>query len=148
MWVGIRFAIFTGGQFWPSGIVIASVSVCINHLLLCMITIHLFNMQSPNLDQTCKTPWLRFLLFWGKSTLIFKAKFKFKVKIYPILSLSIHNSSAAKPRITKFRQKIQNILVKIPIFIFILFYFIFFFFLGGGGGGGNWPWYLRSHFPA
>ena len=29
------------------------------------ITHHLMKLQSPNLDQRCKTPWLRPLLFWG-----------------------------------------------------------------------------------
>ena len=64
--------IFTRGQFWPSGIVIvrvcvcACVCVCINHLLLGTIIIrHLFKLGSLNLVQRSKTPWLRFLLFWG-----------------------------------------------------------------------------------
>ena len=47
-----------------------------------------FKPGSPNLYQRCKTPWSRSLLFWEWLTLTFKAKFNFKVKIYPILSLS------------------------------------------------------------
>ena len=63
--------IFTRGQFWPSGIVIApvcvsvSVCVCINHLLVRTITHQPFKLESPNLKHRCKTPWLRCLLFWG-----------------------------------------------------------------------------------
>ena len=65
--------IFTRGQFWPSGIVVAcvcvcvcvSVRMCVNHLLVRAITRDLFKLGSPNLDQRCKRPWLRSLLFWG-----------------------------------------------------------------------------------
>ena len=65
--------VFTRGQFWPSGIVIACVcvcvgvcvSLCVNHLLVRTITQDPFNLGSPNLDQRCKRPWLRSLLFWG-----------------------------------------------------------------------------------
>ena len=32
---------------------------------VCAITHHPFKLGSPNLDQRCKTPWLRSLLFWG-----------------------------------------------------------------------------------
>ena len=60
-------ALFTRGQFWPSGIVIAcvcgSVCVCINHELVRTITHRPFKLGSPNLDQRCKTPWFRSLLF-------------------------------------------------------------------------------------
>ena len=42
-----------------------SVRVCGNHLLVCAITHHPFKLGSPNLDHSCKRPWLRSLLFWG-----------------------------------------------------------------------------------
>ena len=61
-------------QFWPSGIVITCVSVCVrvyvfvslcvNHLLVRTITRDPFKLESPNLDQRCKRPWLGSLLFW------------------------------------------------------------------------------------
>ena len=67
--------LFTRGQFWPSGIVIACVCgsvcpcvcmcVCINHELVRTITHRPFKLGSPNLDQRCKTPWFRSLLFLG-----------------------------------------------------------------------------------
>ena len=61
--------VFTRGQFWPSGIVVACICVsvcpCINHLLVRAITRDPIKLGSPNLDQRCKTPWLRCLLFWG-----------------------------------------------------------------------------------
>ena len=59
--------IFTRGQFWPSGIVVAcvcvSVSLCVNHLLVRAITRDPFKLGSPNLEHRCKRPWLRSLLF-------------------------------------------------------------------------------------
>ena len=59
--------IFTRGQFWPSGIVVACVCVClsVNHQLVRAITHQPFKLESPNLDQRCKRPWLRSLLFLG-----------------------------------------------------------------------------------
>ena len=41
------------------------VCVCGNHLLVRAITCHPFKLESPNLDQNSKTPWLKSLLFWG-----------------------------------------------------------------------------------
>ena len=47
-----------------------------------MITCHLFKLESPNVDQKCKTPrGLRSLLFGGSLILTFKVKFNSKVKI-------------------------------------------------------------------
>ena len=43
----------------------ASVRVGVNHELVRAITCHWFQLESPNLNQTCKTIWLRSLLFWG-----------------------------------------------------------------------------------
>ena len=42
-----------------------SVRVCINHGLVRTITHHSFKLESPNLEQRCKRPWLRSLLFLG-----------------------------------------------------------------------------------
>ena len=39
--------------------VCVSVCVCGNHMLVCMITHHPFELGSPNLDHRCKRPWLR-----------------------------------------------------------------------------------------
>ena len=67
------FRLFTRGQFWPSGNVIACVCLsmcpcvrpCVNPELFHAITCHTFKLESPNLHQKCKTPWLRSLSFWG-----------------------------------------------------------------------------------
>ena len=42
-----------------------SVCVCINHLLVRTITHQPFTLESPNLDESRKTPWSRCLLFLG-----------------------------------------------------------------------------------
>ena len=57
----------TWGQFWPSGIFVwcVCVRVSVNHKLFRIINHQLFNLVSPNLDQRCKRPWLRSLLFCG-----------------------------------------------------------------------------------
>ena len=39
--------------------------LCVNLGLICMITWHPFNLESPNVDWKSKTSWLRSLLFWG-----------------------------------------------------------------------------------
>ena len=61
--------LFTQGQFWPSGIVVACVCMCvrvsINHELVHAIIHQPFKLGSPNLNQRCKRPWLRSLLFCG-----------------------------------------------------------------------------------
>ena len=58
-------------------------SVCVNHLLVHKITCDLFKLGSPNLDQTCKGPWLRSPLCWkaidrpwpSRSNLRYKSNF-------------------------------------------------------------------------
>ena len=59
--------IFTRGQFWPSGIVVACVCLCVRLSVCAVITClhHPFKLGSPNLDHRCIRPWLRPLLFWG-----------------------------------------------------------------------------------
>ena len=63
------WSLFTQGQFWPSCIVVTcvcvSVCLCVNHLLVRAITWDPFKLGSPNLDQRCKRPWLKSLLFCG-----------------------------------------------------------------------------------
>ena len=67
----ISLPVFTRGQFWPSGIVVACVCVsvcvclCVNHEFVRAITLRPFKLESPNLEHRCKTPWLRSLLFCG-----------------------------------------------------------------------------------
>ena len=88
---------FTRGQFWPSGIVVAcvcvclsvclSVCLCVNHLLVRAITRDLFKLGSPNLDQRCKRPWLRSLLFSGPIDLDLQGQIKLKSQNLPHFEL-------------------------------------------------------------
>ena len=57
------------GYWWP-GALVACVSVyvclCVNHELICMITSDPFKLESPNLDQKCKIPWVKIpIVLWG-----------------------------------------------------------------------------------
>ena len=61
---------------------------CVNHELVRAITHDPYQLGSPNLDRKCKRPWLRSLLFLGVIDLDLQGQINFKVKIYPILSLS------------------------------------------------------------
>ena len=97
------------------------------------ITRDTFKLRSPNLDQRCKTPWLRCLLFFfffvffffvcvcvcvgggGVSTLTFKVKFNSKVQTSLFWVCLHHNSSPIQARIITFGPKVQNTFVKIPI---------------------------------
>ena len=90
---------FTRGQFWPSGIVVAcvcvsvcpcvrvSVCVCVNHGLVRTITHHSFKLESPNLEQRCKRPWLRCLLFLGMIDLDLQGQIHFESQILPHFEL-------------------------------------------------------------
>ena len=72
IFITIVLIIFTRGRFWPSVIVVACecvffcpfVRLCVSLELVCAITFHLFKLESPNLVQKCKTPWLKSLLFF------------------------------------------------------------------------------------
>ena len=57
----------------------ASVCPCINHLFVRAITRDPFKLGSPNLNQRCKRPWSRSVLFWGakkisRSNLTYKSE--------------------------------------------------------------------------
>ena len=62
---------FTAASFYPRPVLVfgycrclrRSVCVGVNHGFVHAITCHLFKLESPNLNQKCKTPWLRSLLF-------------------------------------------------------------------------------------
>ena len=83
----LEFSIFTRGQFWPSGIVVACVRVCVclsvrvyvNHLLVRTIIRDPFKRGSPNLVQRCKRPWTGFVewstLTFKRSNLTWNSKF-------------------------------------------------------------------------
>ena len=107
--------LFTWGQFWPSGIVIAPVCVsvsvcvyvcvCINHLLVRTITHQPFKLKSPNLKHRCKTPWLRCLLFWGVIDLELQGQIERESRILPhfelVRTITCHPFKLESPNLDK-----------------------------------------------
>ena len=67
--------------------VCVSVCVCINHELVPTITYPPFKLGSPNLDQRCKTPWFRTLLFLGMIDLDLQGQIKLESQILPHFEL-------------------------------------------------------------
>ena len=131
--VAVTF-VFTQGQFWPSSIVVACfclcVRVCINHLLVHMITWDPFKLRSPNLNQRCKTPRLRSLLFRGTINFDLQCQIlTLKVKFYPILSLMFGRTKTHHP----FKLESPNLdqMCKTPWLSSLLFVFSY------GGRGSN-----------
>ena len=79
---------FNWCQFWPPGFAVACVcfrTTCVNKFV-CVITYHPFRLWSPNLDQACKTTWLR-LCCLVRLTFTSKVKLNSKIKIYPLFEL-------------------------------------------------------------
>ena len=96
--VHFKFGVFfTRGQLWPSGIVVACVCLCVcvcmcvcvsvNHQFVRTITCHPLKLQSPNLDQKCKRPWLRSLLFLGFIDLDLQGQIELKSQNLPHFGL-------------------------------------------------------------
>ena len=81
----------TRGQFWPSGIVVACVCVCVclsvNHQLVRAVTHQPFKLERPNLDQRCKSPFLRSLLFFGTTDLEVQGQIELKCQNLPHFAL-------------------------------------------------------------
>ena len=67
--------------------VCVSVCVCINHELVRTITHRPFKLGSPNLDQRCKTPGFRTLLFSGMIDLDLQGQIELESQILPHFEL-------------------------------------------------------------
>ena len=63
------------------------VCVSVNHQFVRTITCHPLKLQSPNLDQKCKTPWLRSLLFLGFIDLDLQGQIELKSQNLPHFGL-------------------------------------------------------------
>ena len=63
------------------------VCVSVNHQFVRMITCHPLKLQSPKLDQKCKTPWLRSLLFLGFIDLDLQGQIELKSQNLPHFGL-------------------------------------------------------------
>ena len=119
--------IFTRGQFWPSGIVVACVcvclSVCVNQLLVRAITRDPFKLGSPNLDRRCKKTLVKVpIVLGGNWPWPSRSNLTSNTEFTPFWACPDHNSLPIQARITKFGPEVENSLVKVPIVL-----------------GGNWP---------
>ena len=103
--------------------------VCINHLLVRTITHQPFTLESPNLDERHKTPWLRCLLFLGVIDLDLQGQIQLESRILPhfelVRTITFHSF---KVRITKFGPEMHLSTVKKPIV-----------------WGVDWPWSAMSN---
>ena len=135
-------AIFTRGQFWPSGIVVACVCVCV---CVCVcLSVCLSVCQSlacpgdnsgpvqariakfgPKMQKTLvKVP----IVFGGNWPWPSRSNLTSKSEFTQFWACPDHNSLPIQARITKFGPEVENSLVKVPIVL-----------------GGNWPRPSRSN---
>ena len=61
--------------------------VCVNHGLVRTITHHSFKLESPKLEQRCKRPWLRYLLFLGMIDFDLQGQIELESQILPHFEL-------------------------------------------------------------
>ena len=93
------------------------VRVClsVNHQLVRAITHQLFKLESPNLDQRCKRPWLRSLLLLGTIDLELQGQIELKSQNLPHFELVRAMSPPIEVSISKFWPKMHLSTVKVPI---------------------------------
>ena len=107
------------------------VRVClsVNHQLVRAITHQLFKLESPNLDQRCKRPWLRSLLLLGTIDLELQGQIELKTQNLPhfelVRAISHHQLKSVFPN---FGQKcilalLRSLLNLGWIDLDVLFYF-------------------------
>ena len=107
------------------------VCVClsVNHQLVCAVTHQPFQLEPPNLDQRCKRPWLRSLLFFGKIDLEIQGQIELKCQNLPhfelVRAISHHQLKSVFPN---FGQKciltlLRSLLIWGWIDLDVLFYF-------------------------
>ena len=122
-------SVFTRGQFWPPGIVVAPVRPSVRHKVCprdnsspVQARITKFG---PKMQNTLvKVP----IVFGGNQPWPSRSNLRSKSKFTPFWACPHHNSSPIQARITKFGPEVQNTKIKIPIVL-----------------GGNWPWPSRSN---
>ena len=86
--------------------------------LVCAMTHDPLKLGSWNLDQRCKTAWLRSLLLFGTIDLDLQGQIQCQNQILPSSGFEVclyHNSSPIQARITKFGPQVQNTLLKTPV---------------------------------
>ena len=111
----------------------ACVCVCVclsvNHQLVRAVTHQPFKLESPNLDQRCKRPWLRSLLFFGMIDLELQGQIELNSQNLPhfelVRAISHHKLKSVFPN---FGQKcilalLRSLLILGWIDLDVLFYF-------------------------
>ena len=121
--------LFTWGQFWPSGIVVAPVRPSVRHQVCprhnsAPVQARITKFGPKMQNTLVKVP----IVLGGNQPWPSRSNLRSKSKFTPFWACPHHNSSPIQARITKFRPEVQNTLVKIPIIL-----------------GGNWPWPSRSN---
>ena len=107
------------------------VCVClsVNHQLVRAITHQPFKLEPPNLDQRCKRPWLRSLLFFGAVDLELQGQIELKCQNLPhfelVRAISHHQLKSVFPN---FGQKcifalLRSLLILGWIDLDVLYYF-------------------------
>ena len=81
--------ICTRNQFWPSGIVVSCVRVCVNPELVHAMTHHPFKLEPSNWDTRCKTRRLRSLFLRGWLTLTSKVQFNWFICSYSFVKVKL-----------------------------------------------------------
>ena len=122
-------AVFTRGQFWPLGIVVACVCLCVR---VCTCPHDnsgpvqaMISKFGPKMQKTLvKVP----VVLGGNWHWPSRSNLTLKSEFTPFWACLHHNSLPIQARITKFWPEVQNSLVKISIVL-----------------GGNWPWPSRSN---
>ena len=114
--------VFTRGQCWPSGIVVACVCMymclSVNHELVRAIIHQPFKLGSPNLDHRCKRPWLRSLLFCWVIGGDLQGQLELECQVYPIFGLWVCPGDKSIPnnvRLSEFGPKMHLSTFKVPI---------------------------------
>ena len=136
--------VFTGGQFWPSGIVVVCVCVSVCLCVCVCLSVCLSACQSLACPRDNSGPFQARITKFGtkmQKTLVnvlfvlwtdrlwpSRSNLTWKSQFIPFWACPHHNSPPIQARITKFGPEVQNTLVKILIVL-----------------GGNWPWPSRSN---
>ena len=118
--------IFTRGQFWPPGIVVACVRPSVRHQVCPRDNSSPVEARITKFRPKMQNTVVKVLLVLGGNQPS-RPNLRSKSKFTPFWACPHHNSSPIQARITKFGPEVQNTLVKIPIVL-----------------GGNWPWPSRS----
>ena len=127
--------VFTRGQFWPSGVVVACVCVsvcsCV-HVCVCqsracphdnspLVQVRITKFGTKVQKTLVKVP----IVFGDDRTWPSRSSLTWKSNFTSFWACPPHNSSAVQARITKFGPKMHLSTVKIPINLVLIFTFIF-----------------------